>query len=161
MTDQEYNYTPDETCEAIIKYLDLDPTKSYCEAFSGNHNIFKLLPPNKEYYEIQEGKDFFECDKQYSTIITNPPYRDYTTDRNNILVDCFEKCFEVATEKCVFLINARHGLNCITPVRLKKWEKQDWVITDICVLAIKKWYGRYYLITFEKGVKNKKILNTI
>ena len=158
MTDQVFNYTPDDTCKSIIDYLKLDSSKSYCEPFSGNGNIFKLLPENKEYYEIKEGKDFFECSKQYEVIITNPPYRDWKTDKKNILIDCFDKCFEVATEKCVFLINYKM-LNSITPVRLNRWDKEGWVITDICILAIKKWYGRYYLITFEKN--KQKIIHTL
>jgi|9_EtaG_2_1085328.scaffolds.fasta_scaffold42373_3 hypothetical protein len=150
MTDQTFNYTPDESCKMMIDYLNLDPNKSYCEAFSGNHNIFKLLPENKEYFEIQEGKDFFECDKNYDIIVTNPPYRDYTTDRKNMVIDCFEKCFEVATEKCIFLINNKM-FNSLTPVRLQKWNDGGWSITDICVMNIPKWYGRYYIITFEKN----------
>ena len=150
MTDQTFNYTPDVSCKMMIDYLNLDPNKSYCEPFSGNHNIFKLLPENKEYFEIQEGKDFFKCDKNYDIIVTNPPYRDYITDRKNMLVDSFEKCFEVATEKCIFLINNKM-FNALTPVRLQKWYDGGWSITDICVMNIPKWYGRYYIITFEKN----------
>jgi hypothetical protein len=152
MTDQTFNYTPDETCEKIIKYLDLDETKSYCEPFSGNHNIFKLLPPIKEYYEIQEDKDFFKCDKQYDIIITNPPYKDYETDTKRILIDCMFKCFYVAREKCIFLIGSR-TLGALTPIRLNKFKELGWVITDICVLNVPNWYGRYYITTFEKNGK--------
>ena len=150
MTEQNFNYTPDETCEKIINYLNLDPEKSYCEPFSGNHNIFKLLPNNKEYYEIQEGKDFFKCTKNYDIIITNPPYKDYETNTKNISIECYEKCFEVALEKCIFLINSQ-SFNSLTPLRLDKWKNLGWVITDIRIYNIKKWYGRYYLITFEKN----------
>tara|TARA_R100000654_G_scaffold75160_1_gene111632 strand:+ start:605 stop:1084 length:480 start_codon:yes stop_codon:yes gene_type:complete len=158
MTDQTFNYTPDESCEKMIKYLSLDNDKSYCEPFSGNHNIYKLLPPNKEYYEIQEGKDFFECDKQYDIIITNPPYKDYHTDKKNIVIKCFDKCFSVATEKCIFLLNI-NMFNSLTPLRLAKWDKEGWSITDIGVMNIPKWYGRYYIVTFEKNKKG--LLNYI
>jgi hypothetical protein len=150
MTEQSFNYTPDETCEKIIKYLNLDPNKSYLEPFSGNHNIFKLLPENKEYCEIQEGKDFFLCTKKYDCIITNPPYKDFLTNKKNIVVECFDKCFEIANEKCVFLINL-NMFNSLTPLRLNKWLKIGWDITDIFILNIPKWWGRYYLITFEKN----------
>ena len=105
MTEQSFNYTPSETCESIINYLNLDSSKSYVEPFSGNHNFYNLLPDNKEYYEIQEGKDFFECDRQYDVLLTNPPYRDFETDSKNIFIKCLEKCFDVALEKCIFLIN--------------------------------------------------------
>tara|TARA_R110000737_G_scaffold235931_1_gene248489 strand:+ start:1878 stop:2357 length:480 start_codon:yes stop_codon:yes gene_type:complete len=148
MTEQSFNYTPDETCEMIVQYLNLDETKSYCEPFSGNHNIFNLLPENKEYFEIQEGKDFFTCSKKYDVIITNPPYRDYQTDRKNMVIDCFEKCFDVANEKCVFLVNNKM-FNSLTPARLQKWANIKWFITDICIINIPKWYGRYYIMTFE------------
>jgi hypothetical protein len=152
MTDQTFNYTPDEICEKMIEYLNLDPTKSYCEPFSGNHNIFKLLPENKEYYEIQEDKDFFKCDKKYDIIITNPPYKDFETNKKNIVVDCFNKCFEVADEKCIFLIN-NNMFNSFTPKRLSNWKSMGWCITDMCVINIPKWYGRYYIITFEKDAE--------
>jgi hypothetical protein len=150
MTSQLFNYTPDDICEKIINYLDLDPDKSYCEAFSGNHNIFKLLPENKEYYEIQEGKDFFMCTKKYDIIITNPPYKDYENNKKNIVIKCFDKCFQVAEEKCVFLINLM-TFNSLTPLRLEKWKKDGWCITDIRIYNIKKWYGRYYLVSFSKN----------
>jgi hypothetical protein len=152
MTDQTFNYTPDESCEKMIEYLNLDPTKSYCEPFSGNHNIFRLLPENKEYYEIQEGKDFFKCDKQYDIIITNPPYKDYETDSKNIMIDCMDKCFEVANEKVILLIGSR-TLQGFTPLRLQRWNDMGFAITDMCVMNIAKWYGRYYIITFEKDAE--------
>tara|TARA_R110000823_G_scaffold301545_2_gene422577 strand:- start:2327 stop:2806 length:480 start_codon:yes stop_codon:yes gene_type:complete len=150
MTEQSFNYTPDDICEKIIEYLKLDKNKSYCEPFSGNHNFFKLLPDNKEYYEIQEGRDFFKCDKNYDIIITNPPYKDYETNTKNIMIDCYEKSFDVALEKCIFLINSQ-SFNSLTPLRLDNWKKKGWEITDIRIYNIKKWYGRYYLITFEKN----------
>jgi len=153
MTDQTFNYTPDHICEKMINYLNLDSEKSYCEPFSGNHNIFKLLPKNKEYYEIQEGKDFFQCDKKYDIIITNPPYKDFHTNRKNMLIDCLNKCFEVANEKCVFLVN-HNMLNSLTPIRLEKWKEKKWGITDVCIINIPKWYGRYYILTFEKNKKS-------
>jgi len=148
--EQSFNYTPNNICEKIVNYLDLDSTKSYCEPFSGNHNFFNLLPFNKEYYEIQDGKDFFECEKNYDIILTNPPYKDYLTNTKNITVACYEKCFEVANEKCIFLINSQ-SFNSLTPVRLQKWKIMGWEITDILIINIPKWYGRYYVITFEKG----------
>ena len=46
MTEQSFNYTPDETCEKIIKYLNLDPNKSYLEPFSGNQKIFSYVLKN-------------------------------------------------------------------------------------------------------------------
>ena len=149
MTDQSFNYTPIDICKKMIDYLNLDETKSYCEPFSGSHNIYNLLPSNKEYYEIQEGKDFFKCDKKYDIIITNPPYKDYFTDKKNIMIEAMDKCFEVANEKVILLIGSRTFMG-FTPIRLQRWNDMGWGISDICVINIPKWYGRYYIITFEK-----------
>ena len=76
--------------------------------------------------------------------------KDYLTNTKNITVACYEKCFEVANEKCIFLINSQ-SFNSLTPVRLQKWKIMGWEITDILIINIPKWYGRYYVITFEKG----------
>jgi len=41
--------------------------------------------------------------------------------------------------------------NALTPQRLKKYDDNGWKITKIVVVNVKKWFGRYYFIVFEKG----------
>jgi hypothetical protein len=50
----------------------------------------------------------------------------------------------------VLLLNYKVFMS-LTPTRLKLWAGAGWVVTDTCVMNIPKWYGRYYLITFEQG----------
>lgn len=59
---------------------------------------------------------------------------------------------EICNKGFFYLIN--HKLwSSLTVKRLREWEARDWVISAIMVIEIKKWYGRYYVIKFEKGGK--------
>ena len=65
------------------------------------------------------------------------------------MIEAMDKCFEVANEKVILLIGSRTFMG-FTPIRLQRWNDMGWGISDICVINIPKWYGRYYIITFEK-----------
>lgn len=54
--------------------------------------IYNLLPDNKDWCEIDEGRDFYDYKWKVDWIITNPPYSDY----DNFVWHCMECADNIA-----------------------------------------------------------------
>lgn len=71
-------FTPEHIAIDMINYF--KPIRSVLDPCRNSENgvFFKNLTSNAildlDWYEILEGKDFFECKKEYDWIIGNPPY---------------------------------------------------------------------------------------
>ena len=52
--------------------------------------------------------------------------------------------------RVIYFVNHK-VFNALTPGRLKEYEKAGWGLTHFSVWDVKKWFGRYYLIIWEKG----------
>ena len=72
-------YTPDPIAKLIISKF--NPTGKVLDAFRGKGAFYNNYPADveKDWCEIDEGKDFFEYTDHVDWIITNPPYK-YCTD---------------------------------------------------------------------------------
>ena len=150
------HYTPIDIVENIlndIKFIATDNTLEPCKGRT--NNFYNLIPYNKDWCEIDEGRDIFTYDFNnviFTKIITNPPYRTNhidAKDRQNIAIKVIEKCFELCSDECWFLLN-NQMMNSLTPVRLTKYKNINWEVNFIRILNIKKWYGRYYWVCFKK-----------
>jgi len=145
------HYTPIDVVNDLLKDISFDPSDITLEPCKGRENrIYDLIPYNKEWCEIEEGKDFFEYTGNPTKIITNPPYKS-NGQTENIFIKFIEHCFKVCCGECWFLFN-NQMFNSMTPVRLHKFLKQGWKITLLRILNIKCWFGRYYWICFKKGI---------
>lgn len=151
MVDISFHYTPRELARELIQSVNILPTDTLLEPFAGNGAFYDQFPAEneKDWCEIERGKDFFTYDKTCDIIITNPPF--FTIpERKPILFPCLEKCFEVAQKKVCVLV-ATKCLTSFTPLRLNRIAEKGWNITHTKVCNIKEWHGRYYFITFEKN----------
>jgi len=75
--------TPPEIAKIIVRHF--SPKGKILEPAKGTGNIYRLLK-NADWCEIYEGRDFFDNNKKYDWIITNPPYSIY----DKFLTHCFE-----------------------------------------------------------------------
>lgn len=158
MTTQEksLHYTPVELAKKLITRVQLEDGDTLLEPFKGNGAFYDNFPAghNKDWYEIDDGKDFFTCADMFDVIITNPPFRIETDNgRKNAFVPCLEKAFSVSRKKVCMLFNHK-CFNSMTPKRLHKWRGMGWSVTDVHICNVKKWFGRYYFVVFEKGAPN-------
>ncbi len=67
-------YTPDHIAREIVSEFIGTMTGTICEPAKGDGALMKYLPDHTEWFEIDEGKDFYDCKKTYHTVITNPPF---------------------------------------------------------------------------------------
>jgi hypothetical protein len=71
------------------------PSGLCLEPFRGDHAFSRHLPPDHDWCEITEGRDFFSYHRAVNWIITNPPFSNLSA--------IFEHAFSIS-DHCVFLM---------------------------------------------------------
>ena len=150
-------FTPSDISKDIISNLDIKKTDKVLEPFKGQGSFYNQLPQCQKFYcEKDENIDFFNWTTPIDLIVSNPPFKILIDDKpKNGLIPIIEHSITIAN-RFGYLINHRI-FNALTVRRLNLWQKQGYVITYIKVYEIKKWFGRYFFILFEKD--KKRILN--
>ena len=80
-------FTPDWLAKQIVDMFDIEGT--IVEPCKGEGAFLKYLPPDTEWCEIVDGKNYYDYDKKVDWIVTNPPYSDY----NRFLDHSFYHCY--------------------------------------------------------------------
>jgi len=113
-------YTPDSVALNIVKHF--NPQGRLLEPCRGRGAFTKAMPI-ADWFEIDDGKDFFTAEGHWDWIITNPPYSIYRQFMN--------KCFDVA-DNVVFLqlINATFYKARLSDLKDKGFGIQEIVCTD-------------------------------
>jgi 16S rRNA A1518/A1519 N6-dimethyltransferase RsmA/KsgA/DIM1 with predicted DNA glycosylase/AP lyase activity len=146
-----FHQTPRQLAKQIINDIDFKNGENVLEPFKGDGAFYDQLPSNvnKYYTEIEEGLCYtsFNFDEvKINTIISNPPFK---IDSKN----CFFKILEYFSSKdidrIIFLCND-YCFNSLTPKRLKKLNDNKLYLNKIVTCDVKKWRGRYYIITFGR-----------
>lgn len=132
-------YTPAELCKLCINQFKFKDNETLLESAYGTGNFFKEFPLNtiNEY-----SKDFFNVNKNYDWIITNPPY--------SILDNWFKQTIKLSNKGFGLLI----GWNNLTARRIEMANKENFGITKILMFKVFKWYGMSCFVIFEKDKPN-------
>jgi hypothetical protein len=77
-------FTPDWLAEKIVSMFDIGGI--VLEPCKGEGAFMKYLPPDTEWCEIADGRNFYDYTKKVDWIVTNPPYSDF----NRFLEHSFE-----------------------------------------------------------------------
>lgn len=155
MKDEVYYFhqTPRELCEKLIKLIPLVEGDKVYEPFKGEGNFYNSFPDfvEKDWSEIEEDRDFYEYDKPYEWVITNPPFR--LENKTGIRENSFYKILKYFCSKAnkgVALLGNDYCLSTLTPIRMREINKLGFYLNKIIVCNIKKWRGRYFFIIFSK-----------
>jgi len=147
--------TPPESAQEIIDWCMtfIGEHDTVLEPFKGKGALYDLISNEKFYCEIDEGIDFFTYTKRVDWVISNPPFRVlHKGEAINAFIKIINATMGLCDKGFFYLVN--HKLwSSLTVKRLKEWERDGWVISAIKVMEIKKWYGRYYVVMFQKGGK--------
>lgn len=132
-------YTPKPVALKMIEMCDLKEGDTVLDPSYGGGVFYDNLPEyvNKEWCEIDKGKDFFEYDKKVDFIIGNPPY--------SILNKWLDKTMDLTDKFCYIL-----GFN-LTDTRLKKITERGYGITRMHIIDIDWWFGHSFIVLFEKN----------
>ena len=66
-------YTPDWAAKDIVDFF--KPSGRILEPCKGGGAFMRQLPPETEWCEIQEGRDFYAWNERVDWIVSNPPYK--------------------------------------------------------------------------------------
>lgn len=146
-----FHQTSRHLAKQIIDNIDFKDGENVYEPFRGEKAFYDQLPQNvnKYYTEIEEGLCYtsFNFDEvKINTIISNPPFR---IDGKN----CFFKLVEYFSSKdidrIIFLCND-YCFTSLTGKRMKKINDNGFYLNKIVTCDVKKWRGRYYVVTFGR-----------
>ena len=155
MTEQSvylFHQTPPALCIDLMNHLNISLEDKLYEPFKGEGGFYNAFPAlnEKDWSEIQQGRNYSDYTGEYDWVITNPPFRlDVGTKRVNSFWFLLDYYATRAKKGIAFLGNDR-CLSSLTPNRLMKLNNRGWYIQKIIVCAVKKWRGRYFFIIFEK-----------
>lgn len=160
MKDDNYylHQTPEKLAKKIIESIEWEIDENVCEPFKGQGAFYDNLPEyvNKSYAEIEEGVDFRDINyDNIDTIITNPPFDigEGCRIRKNNFYKILLYFANTRVKRVIFLCSAT-CFNSITPKRYKELKENNLYLTNISVCNVRKWWGRYYLITFTRDSNN-------
>ena len=139
-----FHYTPIEITKELIKDIDFIDNETVLETCRGGGAFYDILPDNveKDWCEIDMGRDFFQHTTPTDISIANPPYQvEIEGVRKNAIVIWLDHQFKITKKECWLLLNGKMW-SSMTPNRLN--------MCFMRILNIKKWYGRYYWVCFSK-----------
>ena len=139
-------FNPKPVALKMIEMCNIEPTMSVLDCSKGGGVFYDNLPEcNKSWCEIEEGVDFFNAHDKVDLVIGNPPYSlwDKWLDHTAKITDKF--CY-------IF------GFLNLTGRRVKKLFDLGFGITHIHLLEIDWWFGRSFIVIFEK---NKPSIMTV
>lgn len=153
---KELMFTPEDSAQKIMDWIlpQIDSNDTVLEPFRGDGAFFDKIPNKKFYCEIDDGIDFFDFKPTVDWAVSNPPFRVLEDGEPiNAFIPIINKTMEVCNKGFFYLIN--HKLwSSLTVKRLREWKERGWSLSGIKVIEIKKWYGRYYVVKFEKNGKD-------
>jgi len=104
---QDVVYTPDWIAADMVSFF--QPSGTILEPSKGNGVFMQYLPPETDWCEIAEGKDFYAYNKQVNWIIGNPPYKQF--------YEFMEHSYKIAND-IVYLLPADKPFNVFSTVEM-------------------------------------------
>lgn len=135
--------TPLNVAKDMIEKCNINKDMKVLDCSKGEGVFYNNLPIcNKDWCEIDEGKDFFKYNEKVDLIIGNPPYSlwDKWTD----------KTIELNPKKICYI----WGNFNLTPPRLNKYFINNYGITYFKILKIDWWFSPSFIVIFEKDKKS-------
>jgi len=154
MKDETYYFhqTPNDLAKKLIGFVPLIQGDNVLEPFKGEGSFYNNFPDfvNKEWCEIEEGRDFKDYDKPIDWVISNPPFKLETgKKRENSFYYLINYYLDRVNKGIAFLGNDS-CFSTLTPKRLKEMNDKGFYVNKIVVSSIKKWRGRYFFIIISK-----------
>jgi len=158
MKDTTYNFhqTPKELAKDLIKYVELTSGDIVLEPFKGEGAFYDIFPDTvqKEWCEIEEGRDFKSHTENVDWVISNPPFKlENNGHGKNGFFQILEH-FSAKVNKGIAFLGNDYCLSSLTPARMKRINDNGLYLNKVVVCCVKQWRGRYFFMVFEKVNKN-------
>ena len=150
-----YNFhqTPKQCAKDLMAFVPLVAGDIVIEPFKGEGAFYDAFPDyvEKDWAELEQGRDYTDISGTYDWVITNPPFRLETgVKRVNSFWYLLDYYTQRARKGIAFLGN--DSCFCtLTPRRQAILKDRGWKMTKVVVCSIKKWRGRYFFFILEKN----------
>jgi len=148
----DLHQTPPECAKDLMAFVPLVAGDKVVEPFKGEGAFYNALPNyvEKDWAELEQGKDYKELTAEYDWVITNPPFKlDTGTKRVNSFWFLLDYYSQRARKGIAFLGN--DSCFCtLTPKRQAILKDRGWRMTKVVVCSVKKWRGRYFFFILQK-----------
>ncbi len=147
-----FHQTPELLCKELIKQVPLVEGDKVLEPFKGEGSFYNNLPDfvEKDWCEIEEGRDYKDYDKEFDWCISNPPFRLQEGIKRENAFWTLLKYYTGRSGKGVAFLGNDRCFATLTTKRLKELNNSGWFIHSISCCAVKKWRGRYFWIILKK-----------
>lgn len=145
-SDRDRIWTPKDLTVRLIGKIPAQEGDSWCDPCSGEGVFHDNFPTtNKEWFEIDKGKDFLLASKQWDWCVTNIPF---SQPKQFIfkMAECSKKGFGIL---CL--------ANSMTATRLVKLEKLGFNVANVTCLYVKEWgfgYRTDFYVFVKKPITN-------
>jgi len=147
-------YTPNRLAKFIVNHY--SPKGKLLEPCSGK-GVFLKYMKGADWYEIDKGKDFFDCDKTYDWAITNPPF--------SKIRKFLQHLYKLKVKNIVFLCPTNHILGL--KARLKDMLDNGYGIKEIILIDTPKefpqsgfqWSVNHIQLNHRVGIDRTMIRN--
>lgn len=133
-------YTPKPVALKLIEMCDLKEGDKVLDPCYGGGVFYENLPDyvEKDWCEIEKGRDFFDYKEKVDWIIGNPPF--------SIWKQWLEHTMTL-TDKFAFVM----GTMNLSFRRLRMLEEKGFFLTKLHLCNISFWFGEVFLVVFEKN----------
>lgn len=139
-------YSPPEIVRQHISMIPSEYHKveyKWLDPFYGTGLYFNGYPhENKDFTEIEMGKDFFEYQEPVDVICSNPPY--------SMLTRVFDHSISLRPRVISYLI----GIMNLTPARIRKLNNAGYGLTYMKIYNVRYWFATTVVVVFEMGRPN-------
>ena len=147
-----FHQTPKELAKDLIPFVPLAESDRVIEPFKGEGAFYDNFPTfvNKDWAELEQGRDYRELTGEYDWVITNPPFR-LETDGKRVnsfwfLIDYYTQ----RAKKGIAFLGNDSCFSTLTPRRQAILKERGWRMTKVVVCSVKKWRGRYFFFILQK-----------
>ena len=118
--------------------IDYKKDDIWYDPFKATGHYYEQFPTeNKEWSEIDQGRDFFKFNKQIDIICSNPPY--------SIMNNVIRHSVALKPRIIQYLI----GIINLTPRRIQMFEEAGYGLTKLHLCKVHQWYGQSCIVLFE------------
>lgn len=147
-----FHQTPKELAKDLMNFVPLVASDRVIEPFKGEGAFYDAFPVfvNKDWAELEQGKDYRELTGEYDWVITNPPFR---LETNGKRVNSFWFLIDYYTQRAkkgIAFLGNDACFSTLTPRRQAILKERGWRMTKVVVCSIKKWRGRYFFFILQK-----------
>jgi hypothetical protein len=144
--------TPKALAKDLIAFCPLIEGDKVIEPFKGEGAFYDVFPTfvEKDWAELEQGRNYTDLSGSYDWVITNPPFR---LEIGNKRVNSFWFLLDYYTQRAkkgVAFLGNDMCFSTLTPRRQAILKERGWKITKVVVCSIKKWRGRYFFFVLQK-----------